>query len=156
MGKLKLIAQPGKQEFVITRLFDVPRARLFKAMLDPALIPQWWGPRKYVTIVDKMEPRPGGLWRFINRGADGQEFAFHGVYHAILSPERVVQTFEFEGASGNVSLETATLEDRGAKTLWTTHAVFQSVEARDAMLQSGMEEGTNETYDRLEELVAKM
>jgi uncharacterized protein YndB with AHSA1/START domain len=155
MGQLNTVAQPGKQEFVITRLFDAPRERLFKAMTDAKLIPQWWGPRKYTTIVDKMELRPGGLWRFINRGADGQEFAFHGVYHLILPPERMVQTFEFEGVPGHVSLETMTLEDRGSKTFITAHSVFQSVADRDGMMQSGMESGANETYDRLEELATK-
>ena len=156
MGKIELIAKPGVQELVITRLFDVPRERLFKAMTDPALIPQWWGPRKYATIVDKMEVRPGGVWRFINRGADGAEFAFHGVYHAINSPERVVQTFEFEGVPGHVALETMTLEERGGQTLVRAHSVFQSVNDRDGMMQEGMEEGANETYERLGEVAAKI
>jgi uncharacterized protein YndB with AHSA1/START domain len=156
MGKIDLIANPGAQELVITRLFDVPRERLFTAMTDPALIPQWWGPRRYTTIVDEMEVRPGGVWRFINRAADGAEFAFHGVYHAIKAPERVVQTFEFEGVPGHVQLETMTLEERGGQTLVRAHSVFQSVADRDGMMQGNMEAGVNETYDRLEELMTKM
>jgi len=152
--KLKLIAEPGKQDFVITRVMSVPLERLFKVMTDPALIPQWWGPRKYATIVDQAEFRVGGRWRYINRSADGNEFAFHGVYHSIQAPHSIVQTFEFEGVPGHVSLETMTLEDQGGKTLITAHSVFQSVADRDGMMQEGMEDGANETYDRLEEIAA--
>lgn len=156
MGKLNLVAEPGKQEFVITRLLDAPPERVFKAMTDPKLVAQWWGPRKYATIVDKLDFRVGGTWRYINRDGEGHDFVFHGVYHAIEAARRVVQTFEFEGVPGHVSLETMTLQDRAGKTLITAHAVFQSVADRDGMMQEGMEEGANETYDRLEELAAKL
>jgi uncharacterized protein YndB with AHSA1/START domain len=153
MGRITLITEHGKQEMTIKRLFDAPVERLFKAMTDPDLIPRWWGPRKYATIVDRADFRVGGQWRYINRAADGTEFGFHGVYHAIEAPRRLVQTFEFEGTPGHVSLETMTLEDRGGRTLVTAHSVFQSVADRDGMMQGGMEDGVNETYDRLEELV---
>ena len=155
MAKITFKAEPGKQEIVVTRLFDAPPEKVFRAMSDPSLIPQWWGPRKYATIVNKMDFKEGGTWRFINREATGAEFAFHGVYHAIAVPERVVQTFEFEGVPGHVSLETMTLERRGTQTFVTAHSVFQSVEDRDGMMQGNMEEGVNETYDRLAEVVAK-
>src|SRR5438876_11080601 len=155
MAKTEIIAEPGKQEIAITRVFDAPRDLVFKTSTDPNLIPQWWGPRKFTTIVDKMEVRPGGAWRFINRDAEGNEHAFHGFYHEIVSPERVVQTFEYEGAPGHVSLETLRLEEQDGKTLMTNIAVYQSVEDRDAMIQSGMEEGANELIERLAELVEK-
>jgi uncharacterized protein YndB with AHSA1/START domain len=86
---------------------------------------------------------------------DGNEYAFHGFYHEIVSPERIVQTFEYEGAPGHVSLETSRLEEQDGKTLMINTAVYQSVEARDAMIQSGMEEGALELMDRLAELVEK-
>lgn len=155
MAKTNIVAEPGKQEIVITRVFDAPRDLVFKVTTDPNLIPQWWGPRKSTTIVDKMEVRPGGEWRFINRDGDGNEYAFHGFYHEIVSPERIVQTFEYEGAPGHVSLETSRLEEQDGKTLMINTAVYQSVEARDAMIQSGMEEGALELMDRLAELVEK-
>ena len=155
MAKTNIVAEPGKQEIVITRLFNAPRDLVFKTCTDPNLIPQWWGPRRFTTIVDKMELRPGGEWRYINRDTDGNEYAFHGFYHEIVSPERIVQTFEYEGAPGHVSLETSRLEERDGKTLMTNTAVYQSVEARDAMIQSGMEEGARELMDRLAELVEK-
>ena len=154
-----ILAEPGKQELLITREFDAPRELVFKACMDPKLISQWWGPRNLSTIVDKMDVRPGGQWRFINRDAEGNEYAFHGVYHEILAPERVIDTFEFEGLpeTGHVTLETMKLEELpGGRTRLTTQSVFQSVADRDAMLQSGMEAGVKETYDRLAELLKTM
>ncbi len=76
-------AEPGKQEILITREFDAPRELVFKACTDPKLIPQWWGPRYPSTEIDKMDVRPSGQWRFINRDAEGKEYAFHGVYHEV-------------------------------------------------------------------------
>jgi len=154
-GRTRIIAEPGKQVIIMKRIYDAPRALVFKAYTDPALIPQWWGPRMYATIVDKLDARPGGLWRFLNRDKDGTEYAFHGVYHELAAAERIVATFEFEGAPGHVSLETLKLEEIGNRTVLTNTSVFQSVADRDAMLQHGMEEGAVETMDRLGELLAK-
>ena len=154
-----ILAEPGKQEILITREFDAPRELVFKACTDPKLIPQWWGPRYLSTEVDKMDVRPGGQWRFLNRDAAGNEYAFHGVYHEVLAPERIIDTFEFEGLPerGHVTLETMKLEELpGGRTRLTIQSVFQSVADRDGMLQSGMEEGVNDTYERLEELLKKL
>ena len=154
-----ILAEPGKQEMRISREFDAPRELVFKAFTDPALLPQWWGPRYLTTVVDKLDVRSGGQWRFINRTAEGNEFAFHGVYHEILAPERIIDTFEFEGLpeTGHVALETLTLEAlSGGRTRLTTQSVFQSVADRDGALQSGMEEGLNDSYERLAELLTKM
>ncbi len=157
---IRVIAEPGKQEILILREFDAPRELVFKACMDPVLVSQWWGPRYLSTEVDKMDVRPGGQWRFINRDAKGNEYAaFHGVYHEILSPERVIQTFEFEGLpeTGHVTLETMRFEALpGGRTQLSIQSVFQTVADRDSMLQSGMESGANDTYDRLEEIVKKM
>lgn len=154
-----ITAEPGKQEMIITREFDAPRALVFKAVTDPKLVSEWWGPRYLTTKVDKMDVRPGGEWRFIQRNAEGNEFAFHGVYHEVLAPERIIDTFEFEGLpeTGHVALETMTLEELpGGRTRLTAQSVFQSVADRDGALQSGMQEGINDTYNRLEELLKKM
>src|SRR3990172_1223363 len=148
----RIIAERGKQEVIITRVFDAPRNLVFEAYTDPDLISQWLGPSRYTTIVDTMDVRPGGIWRFINRDAAGSEYAFHGVFHDVVAPERIVRTFEFEGAAGHVSLETLTLEEIGGKTKVTAKAVYQSVEDRDEMLKAGMEEGVIESMDRLAEL----
>ena len=155
MEKLNLIAEPEKHEIVITRLFDTSPERLFKILTDPALIPRWWGPRRLTTAVDRMELKKGGLWRFINRDAEGKEFAFNGVYHRIAPPEQLVYTFEFEGLPGHILLETITLTAQDGKTLMTDSSVFQSAEDRDGMLMSGMESGAAETMERLGELLKK-
>jgi uncharacterized protein YndB with AHSA1/START domain len=155
MPNFKLVAEPGKQDLVITYEIHAPAERVFQAMTDAKMLSQWWGPSRYVTIVDKLEPRVGGQWRFINRAADGGEHGFHGVYHLVDAPRRIIQTFEYEGAPGHVSLESLTLEERDGKTLITAHSVFQSPEDRAGMMQEGAEEGARESYERLEKLVAK-
>ncbi|HEV3102111.1 MAG TPA: SRPBCC domain-containing protein, partial [Candidatus Dormibacteraeota bacterium] len=111
MAKSEYTIKPGTQEIISTRTFDAPRELVFKAMTDPNLVPKWWGPRNLSTRIDKMDFRPGGTWRFVQRDAAGNEFAFHGVYHLVEPPARVVQTFEFEGVPGHVVMETMTLED---------------------------------------------
>jgi len=155
-GRTRITAEPGKQEIIMKRSYDAPRALVFRAYTDPALIPQWWGPRMYATIVDKLDAKTGGLWRFLNRDAEGKEYAFHGVYHEVAAPERLVATFEFEGTPGHVSLETLTLEENSGRTTLTNTSVFQSVADRDEMLSAGMEEGASETMDRLAELLTHL
>ncbi len=103
-----------------------------------------------------MEVRPGGIWRYVQRDSAGNEFAFHGVYHDAVSPERLVYTFEFEGMPGHISLETVTLDDQDGKTLVTDRTVFQTVEDRDGMFQSGMQEGATESMDRVAELLIRV
>jgi len=149
------VTLPSDREILVTREFDAPRDLVFKAMTDPTLIPRWWGPRQQTTIVDKMDVRPGGAWRFIHRGPDG-ETAFRGEYREIVAPERIVQTFEWEPMAGHISVETATFTERDGRTLLTTRSVFASKEDRDGMIQSGMESGLRETYDRFAELLLEL
>ncbi len=156
MTKLNVIAEPGKHEVIITRDVDAPRELVFKAFTDPKLVAQWWGQDTSTTIVDKMEVRTGGIWRYVMRDADGNEYAFYGVYHQISAPERLVYTFEFEGMPGQVLLQTITLEEHNGKTRITDASVFQSVADRDGMLQSGMEGGAAESYDRLDQVLATL
>lgn len=154
MSDINIIAEPGSLEVVTTYTVDGPSELVFKAHTDPDLIPRWWGPRYLTTTIDKLEARPGGQWRFIQRDPDGNEYGFHGVYHDLTSPQRIVQTFEYEGAPGHVILDTLTLEDLGGRTKVTTQSIFQSLEARDGMLQSGMEIGAREGMERMNELLA--
>jgi uncharacterized protein YndB with AHSA1/START domain len=157
MTKNSFSADPGKQEVVSMVVFNAPRALVFKACTDPALIPKWWGPRYLTTIIDRLELKPGGLWRFVQHDADGNEYAFHGVYHEVAAPERLVYTFEFEGTPGHVLLTTGTFESLpDGKTKVTEKSVFQSVEDRDGMLNTGMEKGATESMERLAELLAKV
>jgi uncharacterized protein YndB with AHSA1/START domain len=150
------ITTPTDREIRVERIFEAPRERVFAVMTDPELIPEWWGPRRYTTRVDQMDVRPGGDWRFVCRDEDGSEEGFRGSYRELTPPERIVQTFEWEPMAGYVSLETMTLEDIGeGRTKVTTVSIFFTTEERDGMLNSGMEEGLNETYERLDELLAR-
>jgi uncharacterized protein YndB with AHSA1/START domain len=146
----------GEREIHIERVFDAPRDRVFAIYTDPKLIPEWWGPRGTTTIVDEMDVRTGGRWRFIMRDSDGSESAFRGAYREVTRPERIVQTFEWEPMAGHVSVETATFEDLGDRTKVTTTSIFHTPEERDGMLASGMEGGLSETYARLDELLARL
>jgi len=156
MAKTQIIAEPGTQQILITREFDAPRELLFRAHTDPELLVQWLGPRSLTLTVDRLDVCDGGTWRFIHRDADGNEYAFHGVHHGTPSLDGIVRTFEFEGVPGKVSLETMTFEAQGGRTLLRQIAVFQSVEDRDGMVQSGMEAGVNDSMERLDELIATL
>ncbi len=147
------IAEPGKQETVMTRVFDAPRELVFDTYTDPNRIPLWWGPKILTTTVDQMDVRPGGIWRFIQHDPDGNEYGFHGVYHAVEPPERFVYTFEFEGMPGHVLLETVTFDQQDGRTKMTVRSVFQTVEDRDGMLASMMDAGADDIWDRFAELL---
>jgi uncharacterized protein YndB with AHSA1/START domain len=129
---------------------------VFAAYTDPELIPQWWGPRRTTTIVEEMDVRPGGRRRFLSRDSNGDEIRFSGTYREVTPPERIVQTFEWEGMPGHVIVETATFEDLGGRTKVTGTSLFHTLEERDGMLASGMESGLTESHDRLAELLAKV
>lgn len=150
------ITLPSDKELVMTRVFDAPRELVFKAHIDPELIPQWWGPHKYTTTVEKLEARPGGQWRFIQRGADGSEIAFFGEFREVVAPERFTWTFGFDGLPTEPGLETYVFEEHNGKTTLTATAFFNSKDERDGVLASGMEGGANESAERLDELLARL
>jgi uncharacterized protein YndB with AHSA1/START domain len=149
------VTTPSDREIVSERVFDAPRERVFAAYTDPQLIPRWWGPRGTTTIVDQMDVRPGGAWRFVSRDSNGSETGFRGTYRDVTPPERIVQTFEWEGMPGHVLVETATFEDLGGRTKVTATSLFHTPEERDGMLASGMESGLTESHHRLAELLAQ-
>ena len=152
-------AAPGKQEIIITREFDAPRELVFKAFTDRKLYEKWLGPRGLSMTIIRFEPKSGGGWRYVQKDRNGKEFGFHGVYHEVLPPEMMIDTFEFEGLpeKGHVSFETAKFEAlSGEKTRLVIQTIFQSVQDRDAMIQSGMEGGMNESFERLDELLAEI
>jgi len=155
MPDTELTIEPGKHNLVITRVFDAPRDLVFKTVTDSSLIPQWWGQSNLTTTVEKMEVKPGGVWRYVQRDPAGNEFAFNGVYHAVVPPELLIYTFEFEGMPNHVMLETVTFEEQDGKTRMIDTPVFQTVEDRDAALASGMEQGASESTDRFAEVLAK-
>ena len=159
MNKTKITAEPGKQEIIITREFDAPRELVFKAFTDPELYVKWVGPRRLTMQLVTFEPRSGGRWRYVQKGEDGQEHAFHGVYHEVSAPERIINTFEYEGMPerGHVFLETMRFEPLpDGRTRLVSQSVYQSVADRDGMVQAGMEEGVIDLDERLEELLVEM
>ena len=156
-NKTTITAEPGKQELFITREFDAPRELVFKAHTDPNLFVQWLGPRGYEMTLKTFEPISGGKYRYLHKDNDGNEYGFHGVFHT-MSEELMIQTFEFEGLpeSGHVTLDTMRLEKLpGNRTRISIQSVYQSVSDRDGMIQSGMEHGVNDGYERLDEILEK-
>jgi len=144
----------GDREIHIERVFDAPRDRVFAVFTDPELIPRWWGPHGTETIVEEMDARTGGDWRYVSRGSDGTEITFRGTYREVTSPERIVQTFEWDGMPGYVSVDSSEFIDLGEQTKVVTTSLFMVGEERDGMIESGMERGLNETYERLDEVLA--
>jgi uncharacterized protein YndB with AHSA1/START domain len=151
-SKQLTVTTPSEREIVMTRVFDAPRDLVFEAHTSCEHMSNWWGPRRYEISDCELDFRPGGVWRIVHR-APGEEHVFSGEYREIVRPERITWTFEWGGAPGHVSVDTLTLEEHDGRTTLTATSVFDSVEDRDGMLQSGMEEGAAETMDRLDEYV---
>jgi uncharacterized protein YndB with AHSA1/START domain len=149
-------ATPSDREFTMTRVFDAPRELVFAAHIDPQHVPNWWGQRNSTTIVDVLDARPGGAWRFVQRDPEGNEYAFRGEFREVVPPERLVYTFEFEGMPGHIVVDTITFEEHVGKTTILATSLFNSVEDRDGMLESGMESGATESWDRLAELLDRL
>jgi uncharacterized protein YndB with AHSA1/START domain len=145
---------PTERKMIMTRFFDAPRDLVFKAYIDPNLIRQWWSQKRLTTTIVKMDVRPGGLWQFMQRDSDGNEYLFNGMYHEIVPPKRLVYTFEFEGMPGHVTVETVTFEEEhDAKTKLTSKSFFQTIEDRDIMVNLRAGGGVGARMDRLSELL---
>lgn len=151
-----VVTTPSDREIRMTRVFDAPRDLVFEAHTSCEHMSHWWGPRKYEVSSCEIDFRPGGAWRIVQRGPDGDEHGFRGEFREIVRPERITWTFEYEGMPGHVSVDTLTLEEQDGKTILTANSVFDSVEDRDGMLQSGMESGAAETWDRLGEYLDEL
>jgi uncharacterized protein YndB with AHSA1/START domain len=156
MGNQLTVTTPSDLEIVMTRVFDAPRDLVFEAHTSCAHMSNWWGPAKYEVVGCELDFRPGGKWRIVHRGPEAEEYAFRGEFREIVRPERIVWNFEFEGFPGSISVETVTFEEHDGKTTLTATSVFDTVEERDGMLQSGMETGAAESWDRLEAYVATL
>lgn len=156
MAQTQIIAEPGVPQLVVSREFLAPRDLLFRAYVDPDLLRQWLGPRRMTMTIDRFDPRDGGMWRFIHSHGDDTDHGFRGVFHGEPSRERIVWTFEAEDFPGHVCLETVTFGERGDKTVVNQNTVYQSVEDRDAAVSSDMEEGINESMERLDELLGRL
>ena len=151
------VTTPSDREIRLTRVFDAPRALVFEAMSKPEHIKEWWGRlgEGYSVPVCEVDLRPGGKWRFVNRTPHG-DVAFYGVYREIAPPDRVVFTEIFEQFPDTESVVTAVFTDEHGKTRLTATVIYPSVEVRDAVIQSGMARGAAISYDRLEEVAARL
>ena len=150
-------AEPGRQELFIIREFEAQRELVFKAFTTPEIVVKWLGPRDMTLRIDHYDARSSGSYRYISIDPKGNEYAFHGVIHEVAAPDRVIQTFEFEGLPerGHVSFETARFEALpDERTRVVIQSVFQSVGDRDSMICSGMERGVVDSHARLDELFA--
>jgi uncharacterized protein YndB with AHSA1/START domain len=149
------ISAPAGAPFIeVVREFEAPPDLVFRASTDPDLVAQWLGPRDLQLRIIEFDARTGGSYRYVHTGPDGGQYAFRGVFHTVTRPALIIQTFEFEGEPGTVSLEARTFEAAGGRTRMRQHATFPSVTARDHAIASGMERGITDSMDRLGELLA--
>jgi uncharacterized protein YndB with AHSA1/START domain len=151
-GTLK-VTMPGDREIVMTRVFDAPRQMVFDAFSKPELLKRWFGPRGWSLETCEVDFRVGGGFRFVLRGPDGKKMGMRGVYREIAPPERSVHMESFDDYPGE-SQVTAVMTEAGGKTTLTATVLYPSKEVRDIVLNSGMEHGAAESYDRLAELLA--
>jgi uncharacterized protein YndB with AHSA1/START domain len=157
-NKTVVTAEPGKQELFITREFDAPRELVFKAHTDPELYVQWVGPHGMTMEIDKWEPHDGGSYKFTHE-RDGHKYAFFGVNHEIHAPDRIIGTFEFDGLPerGHVILGKTLFEELPEGRSRVVHqSVFMSSADRNGMIQSGMERGVNDGYEKLDNLLTRL
>ena len=153
---LTVTAPEGLPYIDTAREFDAPVDAVFRAYRDPDLLKQWLGPDKYEMEIERHDFVTQGGYRWTHR-ADGEEYRFNGVFHTVRDNEFAIQTFEYDGAPDEVSIEFLTFADLGnGRSRLSGHAVYPSVEARDAMVSSGMESGMAEGYAKLDELLASV
>jgi uncharacterized protein YndB with AHSA1/START domain len=157
----------GGREVVITRVFEAPREKVWRAWTDAELFKRWWGPKDFTAPSVTMDPRVGGRFLGVMRSPEGQEIWSTGVYREVEEPERLVITDSFADADGNVvpatyygfrsdfpmeMLVTVTLEDRDGKTALTLrHAGTDNLAEAD---RSGMKQGWNQSFDKLAAVLA--
>jgi len=151
------VSTPSDREIRMTRLFNAPRQLVFEAMNKPEHVKRWWGllDEHHSVVTCEIDFRPGGAWRYVGRGPQG-DYAFYGEYREINAPERVVFTEIFEPFPDAVSVVTSLLTEEGGKTRLTLTAAYPSLEVRDTVLSTGMEQGAAISYDRLEDVVAAL
>jgi uncharacterized protein YndB with AHSA1/START domain len=150
------LTMPSDREIVITRAFDAPRRLVFEALTRPEHVKRWYGPRRLTLVLCEIDLRVGSRWRYVLRDADGSEYGFSGEYREIVPPERLVTTEGFEAMPGHEYVVTLTLDEQDGKTMLRSHLVYQNAADRDGHVQSGMEPGMRETFDRLAELLATL
>lgn len=156
MKKTDFTIEREKLKVTVTRVFDAPKELVYKVFTDPKHKAIWWRCNAVTNIFVQMDVRPGGSWHIIQKGADGKEFAFRGEYLEVLPLEKIVNTSEFENMPGHIITEITTFEEQGGKTKLTITSSFQTLEDLEGMIQSGMESGTTESMEHIEELLINL
>ena len=146
------VTTPSAREVVLTRVFDAPRHLVFDALTRPELVKRWFGPHGWTLVVCEIDFRVGGAWRYVLEGPDGRSMGMGGEYREIVPGERTVHTEAFDDYPGD-SVVTVVLTEHEGRTTLTGTVLYESQEVRDAVIESGMEHGAAETYDRLAELL---
>ena len=160
-----------EREFMISRVFDAPRATVFRAWVEPARVAKWWGPEGMTNPVCEVDARPGGAYRIVMRSPDGEEYPIRGVFHEVAEPERLVMTMDVsehppewqdmvrpnrapgDDNPAGMLLTTVTFEDLGGKTRLTIRTLFETVAIREAMVGMGMNDGWSSSLARLAAVV---
>jgi uncharacterized protein YndB with AHSA1/START domain len=145
-------ATPNDREVVITRVVDAPRRLVFDVWTNPRHLPQWLRPEGWTMPVCEIDLRPGGTWRYAWRKADGAEMEMTGTVREVLPPERVVTT-ERWGPEWPETLNTVVFTESGEQTTITLTVSYPSKEARDAALKTGMKDGSDQSFARLDQLL---
>jgi uncharacterized protein YndB with AHSA1/START domain len=143
-------------DLVFERTFDAARETVWKAFTDPEIVPRWWGPHGTETEIVEMDVRPGGRWRYVSRAPGREDVEFFGEYLEITPPELLRWTFMFDvdGLGPQGGPETFTFEDLGGRTRVVSRGHFDSTEALEGALATGMAKGAIETWDRLAAVLA--
>jgi len=147
------VTTPSDREIVLTRVFDAPRHLVFDAFTKPELLKRWFGPHGWELVVCDVDFRVGGGFRFVLRGPGGKDMGMRGVYREILAPERSVHMESFDDYPGESQVTAVFVEEAG-KTTMTATVQYYSKAIRDIVIQSGMEHGAAESYDKLAALLA--
>lgn len=139
----------------ITREFEAPVAKLYRAHVDPELYARWSGPRELSTTISQWDCRTGGSWRYVQADGEGNTYEFYGSFHEVRPEEVLVQTFTFVGFPDSVSLDRVSFEDLGGeRSRLVATSLLDSFEARDGMVEVGMEQGIVEGYEKLDDILA--
>ena len=153
------VTLPNDEQILITREFDAPKHLVYKAWTTPELVKRWWHANRGEVTIAEIDLRVGGRWRYVSVTPDGFEVGFHGEYREVVPNERLVATEVYEGipdAERHAALNTLTLAEVDGRTTLTVLVEHPTKEGRDAHIDSGMEGGMQETFDRLEELLQEL
>jgi len=151
-----VVTLPTDTQILITRDFEAPKHLVFKAYTTPELIKRWWGGDRGEVTLAEVDLRVGGKWRYVMTANGGFEVGFHGVYREIIPNERIVSTEIFEGMPEGEAVSTVTLDEENGRTTLTNLSEYPSKEIRDAVINSGMEGGMQESMDHLEQVARSL